>query len=471
MEWNWFPDADVNSNPLNPIINTRSFGGDAQQVSEMVAAYIKGAHSAGMLTTAKHFPGHGDTDTDSHLGLARVNVDLQRLETVELPPFKAAIAAGVDAIMVAHVTVPALDNGPDRVATNSPKVVTDLLKRQLGFKGLVVTDALDMNGLMRLYANKGPNPPALAAVAAVQAGNDMILIPGDLDGAYNGLLQAVRDGQISKKQIDASVLKILKAKASVGLNKARLVDLEALPKTVDSPENQALAQRVADTAITAVRDNRQALPLTALPKGTGGYVNPYTRVVEARNRVLAVVFTDDMRSDWGRVFERQLRWRAPDANVIYVDPNTAAFMADPVLSMVDKAEKVIGAVYAVPSAGQALNLSPAAGNTALSPQAKLLHDILQRAPQRTIVLAMGSPYIASDFPEVQTYLCTFSSAAVAEISAVKALFGEIPVNGRLPVSIPGIAARGTGLDLPQATGRQIAGPGGMNHAPNPNAAP
>ena len=235
VEWNWFPVADLNSNPANPIINTRAFGSDPQQVGELVGAYIKGAHAEGMLTTAKHFPGHGDTGTDSHLGLARVTGDRQRLEAVELPPFKAAIAAGVDAVLVAHVSVPALDADPNHVATNSPYIIEDLLKKQMGFTGLVVSDALDMNGLMRLYQGTGGNPSALAAVAAVKAGNDIVLIPADLDAAYNGLLQAVRTGELSEERIDASVLKILQAKAAVGLHKARLVEHEGPARTGRQP--------------------------------------------------------------------------------------------------------------------------------------------------------------------------------------------------------------------------------------------
>ena len=214
VEWNWFPDADVNSNPANPIINTRSFGGDAGQVSAMVSAYIQGARGAGLLTTAKHFPGHGDTETDSHLGLARVGGDLAHLQQVELPPFRAAIAAGVDAVMIAHVTVPAIDPDPNHVGSNSSKVVRDLLQKQLGFNGLVVTDALGMNALMRLYSppasgayGTNTNPSAAAAVASVKAGADMLIFPADLDGAYNGLLQAVRSGEIPRSQIDDSVRK------------------------------------------------------------------------------------------------------------------------------------------------------------------------------------------------------------------------------------------------------------------------
>ena len=205
VHWNFFPVADVNSNPANPIINTRSFGESPEQVGDMVAAYIRGAHSEGMLTTAKHFPGHGDTATDSHLGVAQVNGNQQRLDSVELPPFRRAIAAGVDAVMVAHVTVPALEPDSNRVATTSPAIVTQLLQQKLGFRGIVVTDALDMAGLTRLYAaNIGR-----AAVDAFKAGNDLLLIPPDLDASYRAMLDAVRTGEISKERLDTSVRKIL----------------------------------------------------------------------------------------------------------------------------------------------------------------------------------------------------------------------------------------------------------------------
>ncbi len=208
IHWNFFPDADVNSNPANPIINTRSFGEDPKQVGDLVTAYIKGAHEAGMLTTVKHFPGHGDTATDSHLGVASVNVDRAHLDSIELPPFRQAIAAGVDSVMVAHVTVPALDSDPNHVATISPAVVSDLLEKQLGFKGLIVTDALDMAGLTHLFAND----IGRAAVEAFKAGNDLLLIPADLGASYRAMVKAVESGEISKQRLDHSVLKILKIK-------------------------------------------------------------------------------------------------------------------------------------------------------------------------------------------------------------------------------------------------------------------
>src|SRR5450755_3795375 len=228
VHWNFFPDADVNSNPANPIINTRSFGEDPKQVGDLVTAYIKGAREGGMLTTVKHFPGHGDTATDSHLGVASVNVDRAHLDSIELPPFRQAIAAGVDSVMVAHVTVPALDSDPNHVATISPAIVSDLLEKQLGFKGIIVTDALDMAGLTHLFSSD----IGRAAVEAFKAGNDLLLIPADFPASYNSMLKAVQSGEISRERLDHSVLKILKAKASLGLQDARQVDIKAVANLV-----------------------------------------------------------------------------------------------------------------------------------------------------------------------------------------------------------------------------------------------
>ncbi len=451
VEWNWFPDADVNSNPDNPVINTRSFGENPKAVSSMVAAYIRGAREAGMMTTAKHFPGHGDTAADSHLGLAVVNGDRAKLETTEFPPFRAAIDAGVDAVMVAHLTVPALDDSKDRVATSSPLIVSELLKNAMHFKGIVVTDALDMNGLMRLYAKPGVNPSAAASVAVVKAGCDMVIIPSDLDGAYNGLLNAVNSGAIPMSQIDASVLKILQAKASVGLHKARLVDLEAINRTVQDPKNVEIARQVADEAVTLVRDNGKVLPLKPKQKsGTNGGGNSYSTVDRSADRLLAIILTDDLRGEWGREFEQQLKLRAPDARVRYVDPESAIFLADDLVKSAERAENVVVAVYATPTGGRALN-NPVA----------LLSEILDRAGTKTIVVAMGSPNTGQNLAGLQNYLCTFSSATVSEGSAVRALFGEIPIRGRLPVTIPGLAERGTGIDRPA----QIMQGGLTRHAP------
>jgi len=464
VHWNFFPDADVNSNPANPIINTRSFGGDAPQVGDFVAAYIKGAHEGAMLTTAKHFPGHGDTATDSHLGVAQVAGDRARLDAVELPPFKRAIDAGVDAVMVAHVTIPALDAEPNRVATTSKAMVTGLLKEQMGFKGIVVTDALDMAGLTRMYAND----VGRAAVEAFKAGNDLLIIPADLEASYRDVLQAVKSGEISRERLDESVRRILELKASLGLNKNRLVDLDALERVVGTPENLAAGQRIANEAITLVRDNGLTLPLGALAvpnasSGTGGAPLPYQSVTEVHNRFVVVIFSDDMRTESGRMLSREVLARVPDARVIYVDSRSASGMMSTVASAVEAAEHVIAALYVIPTAGKAIRSGEGLKNTVAMDDASagLLNAILERAAARTVVLAMGNPYVIGDFPAIQNYVCAFSNATVSETAAVKALFGEIPMSGHLPVTIPGVANRGEGLERPAR-----AASGGSAHVQN-----
>ena len=462
VHWNFFPDADVNSNPANPIINTRSFGGDPTQVGDFVAAYIRGAHEGGMLVTAKHFPGHGDTATDSHLGVAQVTGDRARLDAVELPPFKHAIEAGVDAVMVAHVTVPALDSEPNHVATTSRPIVDGLLKEEMGFKGIVVTDALDMAGLTRIYAKD----IGRAAVESFKAGNDMLIIPANLDASYRSMLEAVQSGEISRPRLDHSVRKILELKASLGLNKARLADPSQLSNEIAKPENLAIGQGIADQAITLVRDNGKVIPLQSVSSGTGEGVLPYQSLTEVSNRLVAVIFSDDLRTDSGRMLERQILARVPDARIIYVDARSAAGMKASVVEAVQGAEHVIAALYVVPVAGRAMR---AAGggltNTVAMDEStgSLLSAILDRAADRTMVLAMGNPYVIQDFPGIQNYVCAFSNATVSETAAVKAIFGEIPIGGHLPVTIPGIASRGEGLERPARGSSVPPSSGGSSH--------
>jgi len=431
VHWNLFPVADVNSNPANPIIGTRAFGANPKQVGDLVAAYIRGARANGMLTTAKHFPGHGNTATDSHVAVPVVDDDLDHLRAVDLPPFQKAIAAGVDAVMTAHVRVLALDPDRSRVATTSPAIVTGLLKNQLGFKGIVMTDALDMAGLVGLYAKN----PGRVAVDAFKAGSDVLTMPYNLDACYRAMLEAVRKGEIGQERLDASVLKILQAKASLGLQKNRVVDVEAIPKLVGNPENIATGQRISDASITLVRDNGKLLPLR------DGRPDKKLRVVsqpaKAQPPLLVVILCDNVRAEDGRVLERQIRKRAPDARVVYVDPRVVAARSDEVLNAADHAQQVVVAVYVVPSAARTRTVARGQKNSASLPDstAKLLSRILARATEKTVVLAMGTPYLTEDFPTIQNYICTFSNATVSEISAARALFGEIPIPGHLPVSL------------------------------------
>lgn len=433
VHWNLFPVADVNSNPANPIIGTRAFGSNPEEVGALVAAYVRGARAHGMLTTAKHFPGHGNTGMDSHLAVAQVDENLQVLRTIDLPPFRKAIEAGVDAVMTAHIRVPALEPNPKLVATTSPAIVTNLLKHDLGFKGIVVTDGLDMAGLTRLYAGN----VGRAAVDAFKAGNDVLTMPADLDASYRAVLDAVRTGEISQQRLDASVLKILQAKASLGLQATRQVDVVAIPKLVGSPANVAVGQRISDAAVTLVRNNGTVLPLS---RGASiKNVVLHQRGGPDSHAALLIVFCDNVQAEDGRVLEREIRARMPDANVVYVDPRVAPGKADAVLRAVDHARAVVAAVYIVPSAARSRKAGRAKHPASLPDSTSALFSkILVRAAEKTIVLAMGNPYLADDFPAIQNYICTFSNVTVSEVSAARALFGEIPTPGRMPVNLSNV---------------------------------
>ena len=465
VEWNFFPVADVNSNPANPIINTRAFGEDPEQVASLESAYIRGSRQEGMLTTAKHFPGHGDTGSDSHLGLAAVNRTRDQIEQIDLLPFRSAIAAGVDSVMVAHVTAPALEPDSGKVATTSAAIINGILKQELGFKGLVVTDAMEMGALTRLYPQGGSAASAHAAIDAVKAGNDMLLLPSDLEGAFRGLLGAVRSGEVSESRINESVLKILRAKASIGLNKARLVDVNTMSGTVARPESLDLAQQVAASSMTLVRENGHVLPLQAArPRGNGRHNGTsskndrtsapspaYGSIERQETSLLCIILTDDVRTENGRQLERELHRRVPDVRILYLDPRLAAAMAPEVQNAVSTAGKVVVAVYMTPTAGKAVKGEGANAVNSVSlaqTPAAVLQSILDIAREKTVVAAFGSPYIAANFPQIENYLCAYSNVSISETAAAQALFGEIAIQGRLPVTIPGFGQRGAGIQKP-----------------------
>lgn len=426
IHWNWFPDTDVNSNPANPIIDTRSFSEDPQVVGTMAAAYIAGAHEAGMLTTAKHFPGHGDTDTDSHLALARVHASRARLDALELIPFRAAINAGVDAVMTGHLLVPALEPDLNKPASISSKITTDLLQNELGFRGLIVTDAIDMNGLKQFFHGNEDEIAGQEAVAAVEAGNDMIIIPGSLPGAYQGLLAAVQSGRIAPERIDRSVLKILRMKAEVGLDQNRFVAMNAVSDLVARPENVAVARKVAEEAITLAVDKPKLLPL------------PITA------STLAVIFSDHAgQREAGRALAHELRQRVPGATVYFVDATNAAYLRDEILAKATTAGRIIAVSESMPTPRAAHEISSATSDAA---SRRLLVELVSSAPEKTAVVALGDPYAGNGLPGLASYLCSFSDTPLSAASLIRALYGETPIHGRLPVTIPGVAARGTGLD-------------------------
>jgi beta-N-acetylhexosaminidase len=449
IHWALVPVADVNSNPANPVINDRSFGEDPTQVSALLAAYIRGAHENGLLVTAKHFPGHGDSSVDSHRGIPSIDGDLEHLDKFEFPPFKKAIEAGVDSIMLAHARVPAIDPDPNKIATISGKVVTDVLQKQLGFKGVVLTDALEMKGITTLYDPKKGSPTALAAVDAIKAGCDVIMIPTDLDGAFHAIIDAVKSGEIPESRIDESVRKVLQMKAAVGLNKNRFVDLGHVAELASNPEDLAFAQHVADEAVTLVRDNGRTLPLQS---GEAQSRRPGTPSGNALQKppLIVVLLAEALEAMNGREFEKEIMSRRPDAHVFYVDNRTATAGGIQVLETVKQADEVVVAAYVVHGGARQAVVD---GKTVTSyglrgPSGVLLQKILEAAPEKTSVVALGSPYLIANFPQIQNYMCTYAMATTSEISAVRALFGEIQNHAKLPVSLPGIAPLGFSLPWP-----------------------
>ena len=449
VQWNYFPVADINTNPANPIINVRAFGEDPQQVSDLVAAYIRGSHAGGMLATAKHFPGHGDTDRDTHIDAARVNGSMERLQQVELTPFRDAIKNGLDSVMVAHVTVPAIEPDPNKPSVVSRKIVHDLLEEQLGFKGIVVTDAMEMRGLTSAYG-PGPEGVAKANLDAILAGNDIVLLPTDTGAAFNGLVAAVKNGTLTEAELDKRVRKILRAKAALGLHKNRFVDINQVRDLVGRPDDLAFAQHVADAAVTLVKNDSKSLELVAAtkkPVGTSQQSSPYDPSGPMPPpELFALIAVDDMRSDWGRTFERELRARVPNARIQYVDARTAGLMMEPITQAALDAKAVIIAGFAVPVSGKRVQTENGVGG-ATSMQADIssvIERVLKIAPDRTTFVSLGNPYLGGPYGP-KTYICTYSNAVSAETAAVKALFGEIPMRGKLPVTIPNMAQRGTGI--------------------------
>jgi beta-N-acetylhexosaminidase len=314
-------------------------------------------------------------------------------------------------------------------------VVTDLLKKQLGFKGLVVTDALDMGALTRVFSGTAAEIAGAEAVEAVRAGNDMVIIPGDLGGAYKGLIDAVKQGKLTEARIDESVLKILRMKAEVGLERNRYVDLNAVDHEVARPESAAVAQKIADHAVTLATDENKLIPLKSA-------------------KTVAVLFADTARgSEGGRTFVAELRRRIPDAEVFYVDGMNAGMVSKSVLAAVESAARVVVVAESVPSPRRTTE-GHAGGSVGMDMgPAQLLASIVKNTGAKTVVAAFGNPYIGSGVEGIQTYVCTFSNTQVSALSLVAALFGEIPIHGRLPVTIPGLAAIGTGIGRESVTAR------------------
>lgn len=427
------PVADVNINPENPVINVRSFGEDPQEVGRFVAAFVRGLQSEGVLATVKHFPGHGDTRTDSHRSLPVLEATPERLAEVELVPFRAAIAAGVASVMTAHLSVPSLDGAmapvradgpaanpytkdPAEVSRNatmpaclSEPVTTGLLRRQLGFGGLVVTDALDMGGITDHF------DPGEAAVRAVLAGADQVLKSPDLDAAIAGVRRAVASGRIPRERLEEAVAHVLAAK---GRLRPAAGTSASIFQVVDRPEHRSLAREIARRSITLVREEASALPLRRDAKTAHIVVTDVPRFADE--------LTDELRA----------RLAAPPAAFL-IDSLSTDRDVDAALGGAEAADQVVVSIFVRFQSGKGSIAMPPAGR-----------DAVQRvlaATSRVVIAVFGSPYVLSEIPAARTALVAWGSQSDEQAAAARALFGEAAIGGRLPVSIPGIAARGAGI--------------------------
>ena len=423
---NFAPVADVNNNPRNPVINIRSFGEDPTQAGAMVAGWVRGLQEAGMLATLKHFPGHGDTDVDSHLGLPVVPHPRERLDAVELPPFKTGIAAGAAGVMVAHIEMPAID--PEKQpATFSPTVINTLLRP--GFDGLIYSDSMKMSAITQMAS------PGDAAVRAVKAGIDVVLDSPDSAAAAAAIVAAVKSGDIPRAQVEASARRILEAKARLGLHRKRTINLEAIPLSVGGRKHEAVARTVSERAITLVKDARNHVPLPVPRTGSVLY--------------LSVL---DYPSGWriaapSRAMIPELKARWPRTEAIEISDRATPAELDLVRKMADHYDAIVAGIFVRASSGS--------GRLDLAPQVvRLLQDLSRASERRSqpfLAAFFGNPYTPLFVPEIPAMLLTYDFSDHAEQSAVKAIAGEIAIGGKLPITLPGLFPLGHGLARGPAT--------------------
>jgi beta-N-acetylhexosaminidase len=433
---NFAPVVDVNNNPANPVINTRSFGEDPARVGRLAAGFVRGSQESGMLATAKHFPGHGDTDVDSHAGMPVVSATLARLDSVELVPFRAAIDAGAALVMTAHIALPAIDT--DTVpATLSPRILTTLLRDSLHFGGTTITDAMTMEGIGKGYTTEQ------SAVLAVKAGANILLKPSDPTRAIDGVVAAVERGEITRARIDSAARHVLALKARAGVAQSRIVPLGALRDVVGAPEHRATAASIAQRAITLIRDQSNLLPLRAPGRVLVVQYAPETEIRAGR------IFGTALRA--GRVARRDAASAAPTSTggrsgppvtaIARLTPGATGDLLDSLGRVADSSDAVVVAAYVRRVEGE--------GRVAVPPQvAAWIDSVAMRRP--VIVVSLGNPYLHRQFPSVGTYIATYGVSDDLERAAVRALLGQEAIGGRTPVSLPGFFGLGDGLTRARA---------------------
>ena len=412
---NFAPTADVNNNPNNPVIAIRSFGEDPERVAKLTALFIRGTHDGGLRATAKHFPGHGDTDVDSHVGLPVVHADRARLDAIELRPFRAAIAEGADLVMSAHIALPALGGDSATPATLRPDVMKGLLRDTLGFTGVAITDALSMEGIGKGYSKQQ------AAVLAMKAGTDILLNgpAGDASLTIQAVVEAVQTGELTAARVDSSVRRILWLKARSGLATRRHVDLENVRRHIATKEHKALALDVAQRAITLLRDSGLAVPVAA---GT---------------RVMVVNYMPETELKAGRAFQREMSRVLPGSRVVSkISPATSVAQLDSISKLLGNADAVVLAAYVRRVEGE--------GRTTVAPHIAAWIDSVSASPKAALI-SFGNPYVLRQFPRARTYINTFGVGDALETAMARALAGLAPIGGKSPVTLPGFFNRGDGL--------------------------
>ncbi len=415
---NFAPDADVNNNPLNPIINIRSFGEDPRAVARLVQEYVRGLEAHGMLATLKHFPGHGDTEIDSHIGLPVITTGYPRLDSLELVPFRAGIAAGADVVMTAHIAFPAL-TGSSEPATLSAAVLTGLLRDSLHFKGLVVTDALMMGAIVSKYG------AGEATVRAFLAGSDLLLMPADPDSAVNAMTAAVDGGRIGRERLDQSVRRVLEIKRRLGLFERRTVPLDSIMQIVGSKRFQDAANDIAVRALTLVRDAGGRLhALRAKP-----------------SRLALIAYADEMNGSVGQYLTDLLRQGGDTVEYFRLWPMSGMLSYDSARAVIARAPTTVFVANVRPISWR--------GNIALPDSLAQLITATDAA-RPAVLVSLGSPYLLNQTPGVKSYLIAWSGVRAAERAAALALLGRVPVRGHLPIRIPPDYRVGGGVVIPDA---------------------
>lgn len=392
---NYAPVADVNINPNNPIIGVRSFGSDPSLCASLVGQTVRGYHAGEIASAAKHFPGHGDTDTDSHTGLPVISHSREQLDRIDLPPFRSAIARGVDTIMTAHIVVASLDSSKVP-ATMSHPIVTGLLRRELGFKGLIVTDALDMGGATTDF------PPHVAPVRALQAGCDQLVLAPEAAVAHESVVSAVRSGQLTEARIDASVVRILVHKLRNGLFPRPFTSKPRAVRTVGSRRHVTDATGITDRTITLIRNESGALPL------------------DGRTRSLLV-------TGWG---DKTVAALAGE-----IDRRAGQSATSLVTGAAPTAAKIDEAVSRAGDHDTVVVLTNAAASKDKGAAQADLVNSLQKTGVPVIAVAVRNPYDIARFPTVPAYLATYSYGSPSLASLARALYGDLSPKGRLPVPI------------------------------------